>query len=151
VPGPVPPPSPRHAAATAGFHTFVVGIATTKESATKSSTIWRSRGSRRGRAESLPSATTCEHKDELIWAFSTITAVVATCAFPLAKPAPDRTRERVRRDRVEANAIPRDETNSDGWNYVAATTRRSSSSFGLRARGSPERPGDYVCPGDVVY
>jgi hypothetical protein len=147
------------AAASAGIHTFVVGIATTKESATTVLNALADAGlEARPRTDPNPLATWYHYylastKDELIWSFSTITSVVATCAFTLAKPAPEPDLVNVYvGDRVAANAIPRDQTDTDGWDYVG-TDNLTLQLFGSACErvGAQSVQVDYVCPGDTVY
>jgi hypothetical protein len=78
---------------------------------------------------------------------------VATCTFPLAKLAPDPDLVNVYiGDRVADNAVPRDRTNTDGWNYVGGdySTLQLFGPACDRA-GAQSVQVDYVCPGEIVY
>jgi hypothetical protein len=141
-------------AATAGIHTFVLGIATSDKYADVLNQL--ADAGLEARPEPNPIARRyylAGTQAELVDVFSRITAVVATCTFPLAKPAPDPNLVNVYvGDRVEANAVPRDTTSTNGWNYVG------DDNLTLQLFGSAcDRVGaqsvqvDYVCPGDIVY
>jgi Mg-chelatase subunit ChlD len=100
------------AAADADFHTFVVGIATTKSSASDTLTELASAGLEAPSGSGYYLAST---KDELVSAVQKIAGSVGTCLFPLnAKPPnPDHVGVTIGDDRVAHDA-----NNVNGWNYV---------------------------------
>jgi hypothetical protein len=145
-------------AAAAGFHTFVLGIATSDKYADVLNQLADAGLEARPRPDPNPVATWNHYylastQAELVTVFSTITAVVATCIFPLAKAAPDPNLVNVYvGDRVEANAVPRDTTSTNGWNYVG-DDYLTLQLFGSACDrvGAQSVQVDYVCPGDIVY
>jgi Mg-chelatase subunit ChlD len=100
------------AAAEADFHTFVVGIATTKSSASDTLTDLASAGLEAPSGSGYYLAST---KDELVSAVQKIAGSVGTCLFPLnAKPPnPDHVGVTIGDHRVAHDA-----NDVDGWNYV---------------------------------
>jgi hypothetical protein len=100
------------AAADADFHTFVVGIATTKSSASDTLTELASAGLEAPAGSGYYLAST---KDELVSAVQMIAGSVGSCLFPLASrpPNPDHVGVSIGDQRVK-----RDPGNSEGWNYV---------------------------------
>lgn len=106
-------------AATAGFPTFVVGVAT-KASDTKTLTDWAIAGGE-PRADPNPIANKFylgSTKDELVAAFTAITTVAQTCVFNFTKAPPVPTKIAVKVSGVKA---PADPTHADGWDYTDAT------------------------------
>jgi hypothetical protein len=104
------------AAATAGIHTFVVGVAT-KKADTQTLTEWAAAGME-ARADANPLATKFylgATKDELLAAFTTITNVAQTCVFNLTKapPVPNKIAVKVR-----GLKAPFDTAHADGWDYT---------------------------------
>ncbi len=107
------------AAAKAGFHTFVVGVAT-KETDTVSLNEWALAGLE-PRNDPNPLATRYylgSTKAELVSVFTTITSVAQTCVFPLSKPPPVPDNIAVKVVGVKA---PADSSNTNGWNYTDAS------------------------------
>jgi Mg-chelatase subunit ChlD len=100
-------------AASAGYHTFVVGIATGKGSASKTLGELASAGLE-APASGYYLANT---KDELLSAVQLITNRAATCQFPLSSPPPNPDHVGVL---IGDQSIHRDPSNADGWNYVDA-------------------------------
>jgi hypothetical protein len=143
------------AAAAAGFHTFVVGIATTKESATLVLNELAEAGK-----QPRPVLNSLETKyylantaNELLGAFNTITSVVATCSFDLAKDPPDRNLVNVYLGADEP--IRRDVNDADGWNYASDGSLTfqlyGSACDRVKSRGAQSVNVVYVCPGETVY
>jgi hypothetical protein len=104
----------------AGLPTYVVGIATTKESATMALNNMATAGGK-PRADANPLATRyylANTKDELVASLKTITGEVnTTCVFALdpPPPAPDFIAVKVAGAKVE-----RDTNQVNGWQYTAA-------------------------------
>lgn len=101
------------AAAMSGFDTFVVGIATTKESSSETLSELAAAG-KRAPASGYYLANT---QDELLSALNAITSAAASCRFPLSSrpPNPDLVGVLVGTER-----IGKDTGHKDGWDYVAA-------------------------------
>jgi hypothetical protein len=107
------------AAATAGFHTFVVGVATSKASATMVLNQMAVAGLE-PRPDLNPAATRyylANTKDELVSSLEVITGQIPNCLFPLATPPPDPDNIAVK---VSAMKAPKDTTHQNGWDYAAA-------------------------------
>jgi len=101
---------------TAGFKTFVVGVATTKTTATQALNDMAVAGGM-ARADSNPLATKyylASTKDELVTALDTITGQVASCTFDLTAQPPDPTNIAVH---VGTGKAPQDTSKTDGWDY----------------------------------
>lgn len=100
-------------AANSGFDTFVVGISTTKKSASMTLTELAAAG-KRAPASGYYLANT---QDELVAALETITSAAASCRFPLGAkpPVPDHVGVSIGPDRVA-----KDTGHKDGWDYVDA-------------------------------
>ena len=98
-------------AASADIHTFVVGIATTKDSASKTLTQLAQAGLE-APASGFYLAST---KDELAAAVRLITGVVARCRFPLASAPPNPDHVGVS---IGATRVAKDPGQKNGWNYV---------------------------------
>ena len=116
------------AAAQAGFHTFVVGVAT-KPTDTITLNEWAVAGLE-SRADPNPLATKYylgATKSELVSAFTTITNIAQTCVFTFAKPPPVPEKIAVKVTGVKA---PQDLSNLNGWNYVDSTTHMAVQVFG---------------------
>ena len=99
-------------AAKAGYHTFVVGVSTTKQSATQALNDMAIAGGE-ARADPNPLATKyylASTKDELVAAFGAITGVILDCRFALssAPPAGGHVGVLLGKDRVPP----------DSWNFT---------------------------------
>lgn len=108
------------AAAQAGFHTFVVGVAT-KDTDTATLDAWATAGME-PRSDPNPLAKRFylgATKNELVSVFTTITNVAQTCVFPLSKVPPVPSNIAVK---VMGTKAPFDASNTTGWNYVDSTT-----------------------------
>jgi Mg-chelatase subunit ChlD len=98
-------------AAAAGFNTFVVGIATTKESASETLTALGQAG-----GQAPPSGYyLASSKDELVRAMSEIAGSVATCRFPLVGKPPNPDHVGVL---IGADKVAKDPASKNGWNYI---------------------------------
>lgn len=107
------------AAAQAGIHTFVVGVAT-KKADTQTLTDWAIAGLE-PRADPNPLATKFylgSTRDELLTAFTTITNVAQTCVFNFTKAPPVPSKIAVKVSGVKA---PVDPSHADGWDYTDGT------------------------------
>ncbi|HET8933094.1 MAG TPA: vWA domain-containing protein [Polyangiales bacterium] len=100
-------------AASGGFDTFVVGIATTKKSSNQTLTELAAAG-KRAPASGYYLANT---QDELLAALRAITAAAVSCKFPLGSrpPVPDHVGVLIGMERVV-----KDTAHKDGWDYVDA-------------------------------
>lgn len=107
-------------AATAGFKTVVVGVATTKDSATRALNDMAEAGqmARSDAAEDEPKYYLASTKDELVQSLTQITGRVSSCVFDLTAAPPDPTNIAVR---VDGKSAPRDETGENGWKYSNST------------------------------
>ncbi|MET0384726.1 MAG: vWA domain-containing protein [Polyangiales bacterium] len=101
-------------AAMGGVPTFVVGIATTKDSANETLTNLAMAG---GQAPSS-GYYLATNQDELVDAMQRITGSVASCRFPLASAPPDPEHVGVQ---LGTQTVPKDDASQDGWNYVGTT------------------------------
>jgi hypothetical protein len=105
------------AAAAAGFHTFVVGVATSKMTATVVLNALADAGGE-GRNDPNPLATRyylASTKDEIVTSLKQITGVVASCSFDLGSSPPDPDNIAVKVSGVKAPLSP-----TDGWAYTSA-------------------------------
>lgn len=105
------------AAAKAGFHTFVVGVSTSKATASGALNDMAVAG-QEARADPNPLATKFylgNTKDELVTSLKIITGVVSDCTFPLgeAPPVPENIGVR-----VGTKLAPKDAMHMDGWDYT---------------------------------
>lgn len=109
-------------AAEAGFHTFVVGIAKSKDSASGTLNDLAVAGlepigdSSSGGTRYYMVST----RDQMVAAFNSITSVVKSCLYPLdsAPPAPDHVNVM-----FHDSKVPFDATNTNGWNFTGADMR----------------------------
>ncbi|HEX2659718.1 MAG TPA: VWA domain-containing protein [Polyangia bacterium] len=104
-------------AAAADVHTFVIGVATTKSSATKTLNQLATAGLE-PRADPDPAATKfylASTQSELVTALQSIVAPIASgCVFQLNKAPPDPENIAVK---VGGTKSPRDTARTDGWDY----------------------------------
>jgi hypothetical protein len=101
-------------AATAGYHTFVVGVATTKDNAMQALNDMATAGLE-ARPDPNPLATKfylANTKDELVSALSAITGVVLDCRFTLSQTPEAGAHIGVR---VDDERVP-----ADGWGFTGA-------------------------------
>ena len=106
-------------AASAGFKTFVVGVATTKDTATQALNDMAVAG-QMPRDDPNPLATKfylASTKDELVQSLEEITGQVASCTFDLTAAPPDASNIAVKVNGVKA---PRDTTHLNGWDYTSS-------------------------------
>ncbi|WP_438043995.1 vWA domain-containing protein [Sorangium sp. So ce128] len=103
-------------AAAAGFHTFVVGIAS------QASKIEALNGlavaglePRQDQDPLAPKFYLAATKDQLVTSLLTITGEISTCLFPLSGPPPNPDHVGVF---VGEQAVAQDTTGTDGWNYT---------------------------------
>lgn len=117
------------AAAALGIHTFVVGVATSKENDAATLNMLATAGLE-PRADPNPLATKfylTTSKAELVAAMQAISNKVdATCVFPLSKAPPVPENIAVKVSGVKS---PFDSSSSNGWNYTGAD-RRAVEVFG---------------------
>jgi hypothetical protein len=137
------------AAATAGFHTFVVGVSTTKTNATQALNDMAVAGLE-PRPQNNPLATKyylANTKDELVSAMKAITGVVASCRFDLASapPVPDHVGVLISGEKVPA----------EGWSYTSASNTSLEVTGVWCDQIKAAAAGDvqiiFGCPNDPVY
>jgi hypothetical protein len=105
------------AAADTGIHTFVVGVATTKSSATSTLNQLATAGlePRADPDASAPKFYLASTRDELVSALrSIVTPIASSCVFTLSKPPPDPANIAVK---VGGAKSPQDRQHLDGWDY----------------------------------
>jgi hypothetical protein len=103
-------------AAAAGVHTFVVGIATTKDSASKTLTEL----AKAGLEPPSSGYYLASNRAELVTALQRITASVASCRFPLSAAPPDPAHVGVL---IGTQKIVKDTQEKNGWNFVGSDQR----------------------------
>jgi hypothetical protein len=111
------------AAATAGFKTAVVGVATDKASDTQTLNDMAAAGGM-ARADTNPLATKfylASTEDELVTSLETITGQVASCVFDLTSVPPDPTNIAVHVNNTKA---PQDTTHMNGWDYTGTDDKQ---------------------------
>lgn len=99
-----------------GFPVFVVGVATTKDSATKALNDMAVAGGM-ARSDANPLATRyylANTQGELVSALRSITSEVASCVFPLGQPPPVPNNIGLK---VDGALVPRDTSRQNGWEY----------------------------------
>ncbi|HMJ55453.1 MAG TPA: vWA domain-containing protein [Polyangiaceae bacterium] len=140
-------------AAAAGFHTFVVGVATTKASATTVLNQMALAGLE-ARPDPNPLATKyylANTQAELVLALQAITGVVSTCLFPLNARPPVPNNIAVKVDGVKA---PQDMTHVDGWDYTSpdlnAVEVHGSWCEKIKTAGANKVEIIYGCPGVII-
>jgi hypothetical protein len=103
-----------------GFPVFVVGVATTKDTATQALNDMANAGGV-PRPALNPLATRyylANTQDELVTAFRAIAGEIASCVFPLSKPPPVPDNIAVKLDGAK---LPQDPTRQNGWEYTDAS------------------------------
>jgi len=106
-------------AASKGFKTVVVGVATTKSSATRALNDMAVAG-QMARADTDPAATKfylASTKDELVQSLEQITGQVSSCVFDLTTKPPDPGNIAVH---VNDQKAPQDTTRMNGWDYTSS-------------------------------
>lgn len=104
------------AAAQAGFHTFVVGVATSSARAVATLNMLATAGLE-ARRDPNPLARRfylASTKPELVAALQTITGQIGRCSFPLSRPLPPPGEVIVT---VGGMVAPRDPSRTNGWDY----------------------------------
>lgn len=140
-------------AATAGFKTFVVGVATTKDTATQALNDMAVAG-QMARGDANPLATKyylASTKDELVQSLKQITGQVSSCIFDLSKKPPDPTNIAVH---VNGMKAPQDPTHANGWDYTS-TSSMQVEVFGAwceQIKAATANTVNFVlgCPGEIV-
>ncbi|WP_437615818.1 vWA domain-containing protein [Sorangium sp. So ce834] len=103
-------------AAAAGFHTFVVGIASQQSKVKALNGLAVAGLEPRADPDPLaPKFYLAATKDELVTSLLTITGEVSTCLFPLSAPPPNPDHVGVF---VGDQAVMQDTTGMNGWNYT---------------------------------
>jgi Mg-chelatase subunit ChlD len=140
-------------AASAGIKTVVVGVATTKSSATQALNDMAVAG-QMPQESSDPTATKyylASTKDELVRALTKITGQVSNCVFNLTSKPPDPSNIAVE---VDGQKAPQDTTHSNGWDYVGDDYLQVEV-FGSWCDGIKMATANSVnfvlgCPGEVI-
>jgi hypothetical protein len=140
-------------AATAGFKTFVVGVATTKTTATQALNDMAVAG-QMARADTNPLATKfylASTKDELVSSLQVITGQVSSCTFTLTATPPDPTNIAVK---VNGMKAPPDKTHMNGWDYTSSDNLNVEvyGSWCDQIKGVSANSVNFVlgCPGEVI-
>jgi hypothetical protein len=102
------------AAATEGFHTFVVGIATAMTAADTTLSQMAVAGMEARNAD--PKYYPVANRADLVAALGLITGQVTNCVFPLDQPPPALSDVTVR---IDGMAVPRDPAHMTGWDLGA--------------------------------
>ncbi|XXY49237.1 vWA domain-containing protein [Sorangium sp. So ce269] len=103
-------------AAAAGFHTFVVGIASSESKVEALNGLAVAGLEPRQDPDPLaPKFYLASTKDQLVTSLQTITGEVSTCLFPLSAPPPNPDHVGVF---IGDQAVMHDTTGADGWNYT---------------------------------
>jgi len=142
------------AAAAAGVKTFVVGVATTKPTATQALNDMAVAG-QMPRADTNPLANKfylASTKDELVSSLETITGQVSSCVFSLTVAPPDPTNIAVL---VNNTSVPQDTTRVAGWDYTSKDNTEVEV-FGtwcdqIKAAAANSVTFKLGCPGEVVH
>jgi len=140
-------------AATAGFKTFVVGVATTKTSATQALNDMAVAG-QMPRTDPNPLATKyylASTKDELVQSLKAITGQVSSCVFDLTSKPPDPSNIAVH---VNGETAPQDTTHADGWDYTSSSFLQVEvyGSWCDQIKTATSNKVNFVlgCPGEVI-
>jgi Mg-chelatase subunit ChlD len=110
-------------AVTAGFKVFVVGVATTKTTATQALNDMAAAG-QEATGGSNPLANKfylASTQDQLVTALQTITGQVASCTFDLTAVPPDPSNIAVH---VGSTKAPRDTSKMNGWDYTGTDLKQ---------------------------
>ncbi|HET7544839.1 MAG TPA: hypothetical protein VFK05_33460, partial [Polyangiaceae bacterium] len=140
-------------AASAGIKTVVVGVATTKSSATRALNELAIAGQmpETGTDPSAPKYYLATTKDELVRALVEITGQVSSCVFDLSSEPPDPSNIAVE---VDGQKAPRDPTHSNGWDYIGDEYSQVEV-YGAWCEGIKSATSKSVnfvlgCPGEVI-
>ncbi len=141
-------------AAAAGFKTFVVGVATTKATATQAlNDMAVAGGMPRGDANPLATkfylATT---KDELVSSLQQITGQVSSCVFDLGTTPPETDNIAVH---VNGQSAPKDPNHANGWDYTSSDFQQIEvyGSWCDQIKTADSNAVNFVlgCPGEMVH
>jgi hypothetical protein len=140
-------------AATAGFKTIVIGVATTKNTATVALNDMATAG-QMARADTNPLADKfylASTQDELVQALELITGQVSTCTFDLTAAPPDPSNIAVH---VNGTRAPQDTTHMNGWDYTDSTDTEVEvyGSWCDQIKSASANTVNFVlgCPGELV-
>jgi len=140
-------------AASAGIKTVVVGVATTKSSATQALNEMAIAGQmpQSSGDPAAPKYYLASTQDELVRALVEITGQVSNCVFDLTSKPPDPDNIAVEIDDKKA---PRDTNHSNGWDYIG-TDYLQVEVFGSWCEGIKSASANSVnfvlgCPGEVI-
>jgi Mg-chelatase subunit ChlD len=140
-------------AATAGFKTVVVGVATTKTATTQALNDMAVAG-QMPRVDADPTAPKfylASTKDELVAALQQITGKVSNCVFNLTSTPPDPDNIAVK---INGEKAPKDTTHTNGWDYIG-TGYKQVEVFGqwceqLKAADANKVNFVLGCPGETI-
>ncbi|HYQ02212.1 MAG TPA: vWA domain-containing protein [Polyangiaceae bacterium] len=140
-------------AASAGIKTVVVGVATTKSSATQALNDMANAGKmpQISADPAAPKYYLASTKDELVQALVKITGQVSNCVFDLTTKPPDPSNIAVE---VDGQKAPHDTTHSNGWDYLGSDYSQVEV-FGTWCEGIKSATANSVnfvlgCPGEVI-
>jgi len=140
-------------AATAGIKTVVIGVATTKASATNALNDMAVAG-QMARVDADPMATKyylASTKDELVKSLQQITGQVSSCVFNLTSTPPDPDNIAVK---INGQKAPQDTAHTNGWDYMG-TGYKQVEVFGqwcdqLKAADANKVNFVLGCPGETI-
>lgn len=140
-------------AASAGIKTVVVGVATTKSSATQALNDMALAGQmpQTSADPAAPKYYLASTKDELVHALTEITGQVSNCVFDLTTKPPDPSNIAVE---VDGKKAPQDTTHANGWDYIGSDNLQVEV-FGSWCEGIKSATANSVnfvlgCPGEVI-
>lgn len=140
-------------AASAGIKTVVVGVATTKSSATQALNDMAIAGEmpQVSADPAAPKYYLASTKDELVRALVEITGQVSNCVFDLTSKPPDPSNIAVV---VDGQKAPRDATHANGWDYIGDEYAQVEV-FGAWCENIKSATANSVnfvfgCPGEVI-
>lgn len=140
-------------AAAAGFKTFVVGVATTKDTATQALNDMAVAG-QMARADTNPLATKyylASTQAELVQSLKLITGQVSSCVFDLSTKPPDPGNIAVH---VNGMKAPEDPAHMNGWAYTTSDSMHIEvfGSWCDQIKAATSNTVNFVlgCPGEVV-
>jgi von Willebrand factor type A domain-containing protein len=140
-------------AASAGIKTVVVGVATTKSSATQALNDMAVAGQMARDSSDLSASKyyLASTRAELVQVLMQITGQVSSCVFDLTSAPPDPNNIAVK---VDGMMAPRDTTHTNGWDYIGADSLQVGV-YGTWCDGIKTATANSVnfvlgCPGEII-
>lgn len=140
-------------AAKAGFKTFVVGVATTKDTATQALNDMAVAGlmPRVSTDPAAPKYYLASTKDALVQAMQEITGQVSSCSFHLTSKPPDPSNIAVK---VNGMKAPHDTARMNGWDYTDSSSLEVAvyGSWCDQIKAASAQSVNFIlgCPGEVI-